>query len=415
MSRLQLSRRAAIAPLTALMLIPLMGMLAFAIDWGYVVVIQSDLQSAADAAALAGAGPLMDGYVLYNLPNQTSMQQTVVLNQAKAAAAAAAIQYASYNSAGVQSLTLNQSDIEFGFTDANGNYSNNSDNFPNTIKVTLRRDGTANGPLGLFFGPAIGTSSTNLSASAAATIYEATVSSFNPVRNFNLNILPMTYDINNWNNFLKTGQNPDGITTADDNGNPTLKLYPSIKDTGNFGLFSLNDNTNGASTISDWISSGMQQDDVQSLLNASSKAQVPLVPLDSHNSANNGTFITPSASNDGLGSWNWSGNPGIKQSDIWTLSNYVGNTYLIPLFVPLDSNPLTYTAGNGTGSHYYFNMVQFVSIKIVSTGTQAVIVQPAPTVLDYTQVMFSTTNPPVPAGSGPTTSATTFAPPKLTQ
>ena len=39
-------------------------------------------------------------------------------------------------------------------------------------------------------------------------------------------------------------------------------------------------------------------------------------------------------STDGLGSWNWKGNPGIRQSDIWTLGNYVGDTFLIPLFAP---------------------------------------------------------------------------------
>jgi hypothetical protein len=51
----------------------------------------------------------------------------------------------------------------------------------------------------------------------------------------------------------------------------------------------------------------------------------------------------------------------------------------------------------------------------VSTGTASVIVQPAPTVLDYSQVTFALANTPIPAGSGTTASATTFAPPKLTQ
>ena len=45
----------------------------------------------------------------------------------------------------------------------------------------------------------------------------------------------MTYDVNAWNNFLATGQNPDGNTTLDANGNPEITVFPSVKDTGNFG------------------------------------------------------------------------------------------------------------------------------------------------------------------------------------
>src|SRR5262245_51588664 len=46
-------RRGNVLVLTALMLIPLLVMVALAIDYGYVLKVQSDLQRAADAAALA--------------------------------------------------------------------------------------------------------------------------------------------------------------------------------------------------------------------------------------------------------------------------------------------------------------------------------------------------------------------------
>jgi len=56
-------RRGGIAPLTAILLIPLTGMVAFAVDLGYAKAVRSDLQNVADAAALAGAGKLQQLFV----------------------------------------------------------------------------------------------------------------------------------------------------------------------------------------------------------------------------------------------------------------------------------------------------------------------------------------------------------------
>jgi Flp pilus assembly protein TadG len=406
-------RRAAVAPLTAILLVPLLGMVAFAVDVGWIVLAQSDLQNAADSAALAGASQLMNGFVMYNLPNQTTNQPSI-LSTAESGAKASAKQFAGLNAAGgVSSLTLLDSDIQFGYTDANGAYTayGVGSPYPNTVKVTVRRDGTANTALGLFFGPVLGLSSVNLTATASGTIYAASVNGFQNTPNLNAKVLPMTYDIANWNSFLANGKNPDGNSTVDANGNPTLQTYPSIKDNGNFGMFSLTDSTTGSSVISDWISNGMTQSDLQKINTASAGDQVPLLPLTQHSQT-----ILPSQSTDGLGSWNWSGNPGLKTSDVHTLSNYVGDTYLLPLFKALNSDPANYTAGNGQGSNYYFNTVEFVSVQIVSTDNSTVILQPTAMLLNPSTINLSNV---VPAGTGSgsssTTNATTFAPPKLTQ
>src|SRR5437899_9433146 len=62
-------RRGAIVPLFAVLLIPILAMLCFSIDAGWMVLTRTDLQSTADAAALAGAEQLQELYVQYNLPN----------------------------------------------------------------------------------------------------------------------------------------------------------------------------------------------------------------------------------------------------------------------------------------------------------------------------------------------------------
>jgi Flp pilus assembly protein TadG len=408
------ARQGAIAPLTAILLIPLLGMVAFAVDLGWISLTQSDLQNAADSAALAAAGQLTDGFVQYNLPTQSTLQKNAILTASEAQARTYAKNFAGYNAAGGTALaSVPDADVTFGFTDASGAYTPATANsgYPNTVKVTVRRDATANGSLGLFFGPVLGLSSVNLTASAAATIYAANVDSFQNTAKLHIPILPMTYDVANWNNFLATGKNPDGNPAVDANGNPAIQTYPSIKDQGNFGMFSLTDSTTGASTISDWIANGMVQSDFQQLQSASAGDQIPLLPLSQHNQN-----ILPSQSTDGLGSWNWSGNPGLKTSDVHTLSNYVGDTYLFPLFKALDSNPATYTAGTGQGSNYYFNTVQFVSVRVVSTNNSTVVLQPSPMVLNPDTIILSSV---VPAGTGSgsasTKNATTFTPPKLTQ
>jgi Flp pilus assembly protein TadG len=407
----QSRRRGSIAPLVAILLTLFLGLVAFAVDLAWMVQTRADLQNAADAAALAGAGQLMNGFVQYNLPGQT--QQGTIVTNSQSSATTYATNFAGYNAAGgVSSLTLNSSDVVFGTTDASGNFtaSGSGSSFPNTVQVTMRRDGSANGPLSLFFAPLFGVKSTNLTATARAAIYAANFDSPNNVSNLKLSVLPMTYDYNHYKNFLQTGQDPDGNTNTDSSGNPDLQVYPSVKYAGNFGLLTLDGSHAGSSTMRNWVVNGMQQSDYQGLISAGTSSQTPLIPLSQHNAS-----ILPSASTDGKGSWNWVGDPGMQQDVVATVNNYAGQTFLLPLFKPLNdgsSDPSSYAAGTGNGSHYYYNIVQFVAVKIVSAN-HAVVIEPSPMVLDFSQVTFSAT---APAGSGTTSSSsTTFTPPKLTQ
>ena len=73
-------RRGAMIPLFAILLIPLLAMLAFSIDAGWMVLTRTDLQNTADAAALAGAEKLQEMWVQYYSPGQVS--QSTILTQA---------------------------------------------------------------------------------------------------------------------------------------------------------------------------------------------------------------------------------------------------------------------------------------------------------------------------------------------
>src|SRR5205807_8708037 len=166
-------RRGAIVPLFALLLVPLLAMLAFSIDAGYMVLVRTDLQNTADAAALAGAEKLQALYVQYNTPGV--LTQATILATATGGTTdspkATAQRFSSLNKAGNVSITLLDGDVQFGFTDANGHFHLHGNNFPNTIEVVVRRDETANQPVGLFFAGVLGMSSVSMQATARATIY----------------------------------------------------------------------------------------------------------------------------------------------------------------------------------------------------------------------------------------------------
>src|SRR5262249_43520580 len=278
----------------------------------------------------------------------------------------------------VTSLVLKDSDIEFGFRDSAGNYTAcpTYTGFPNTIKVVLRLDSNANGPLPLFFASILGVTSKDLSVFASATIYAGTINTFSINANAVSRILPMTYDVNHWTNFLKTGIGPDGGSA-----NTDLQVYPSNKYTGNFGLLSLDQTNDGSSTISNWIDKGMSSTDLQAEVNNH------LIPLSSHPT----------------NTWDWQGNTGLQTSNIHMLSTHIGDTYLLPLFQPYNSGASKsndYAAGYGNGNYYYYDIVAFAAVRVTTADDHTVKVEPAGWV--DPNAIFNTVGP----ASPPTTSST---------
>jgi Flp pilus assembly protein TadG len=184
------NRRAAVAPMAALLMTFMVGMLTFSIDIGYICSVQAELQDAADAAALAGAAQLQTPFVAYYAPGQTN-QQAIYLTATGSTDSLGiypsglqpptptAQQYAAYNQAGGVYLNVPASDVTFSFYDG-ATFSAPSyamGLFPNTINVTTRRDNVSNGSLGLFFGQIFGISTVKLTATASATIFNGLMTS----------------------------------------------------------------------------------------------------------------------------------------------------------------------------------------------------------------------------------------------
>jgi hypothetical protein len=306
------------------------------------------LQSTADAAALAGAEKLQELYVQYNMPSQLSQGAILAsaIGNTPGSPMATAEQFSGLNKAGNVYITLLDQDVHFGFTDANGNYTYPYAGFPNTIEVTVRRDGTANGSLTLFFGRVLGMPTVDLQATARATIYSGVVSTLKVIPGVDAHILPVALDYKVWDQFYANGLSPDGtIHLNASNGFPELKVYPFNTNTpGSFGLIDVGPPQNNVPAFRNWIDNGETPNDISYLLNNN------LLPV-SMNSPKN-----------------WKVGPGLKDTLTNDFQSQMWQPNLIPLFkavqYPDPSNNMTYVAGSLQGQNAYYHVVGFVGVDI---------------------------------------------------
>jgi Flp pilus assembly protein TadG len=353
------ARRGAVVAFVALMLVAIFAVIALCVDIGWTTLTKSQLQTAADASAAAGASKLTDNYSSYYLT--AVADQYHAIQTASSTAAEFAKRYGSYNGAGgTKSLTIRDADIELGFTTADGTYTASYSGYPNTVKVTARRDGAANTPLNLFFGYATGINTLDLAASAKAIAYGGLITSFNPNgggigpsgNNSNgwghnyassggqsCTLLPFAFDVNHWNAFMATGVSPDGQKNLTLDGMPQIKIYPSPHNSpGNFGLLCIGPPTNSEPSYADWIRHGPTSSDLQYLLD---HEMLPVSQQDPRD---------------------WKGSPGLKNSLNTDCAAIIGQPRLLPLFEPKSKAP--YQAASGNGSNTTYRIVGFVGVKI---------------------------------------------------
>jgi Flp pilus assembly protein TadG len=400
------ARRGTIVPLFAVLLIPILAMLCFSIDAGWMVLTRTDLQSTADAAALAGAEQLQELYVQYNLPNNINQGNVLATatGNTPGSPMAMAEKIAKLNKAGNVYINLLDQDVHFGFLDAAGNYTSPYAGFPNTIEVTVRRDGTANTPLQLFFGGILGVPTANLQATARATIYAGTVSSLKSIPGVGAHILPVALDYKVWDNFYATGVSPDGaIHLNASNAGPELKVYPYPGNApGNFGLLDVGPPANNVPAFRNWIDNGETPNDINFLLDNN------LLPV---------SLSAPKS---------WKCGPGLKSTLTSDFNSQMWQPNLIPLFkavqYPSAANGNTYVAASGNGQNATYAIVGFVGVDISNaTGSgnnMNISIQPC-AVIDPSEVIMNTLpagtqrDPLTPSVPTPTT-YTTFSSAKLT-
>lgn len=145
------TRRGAIAVLAAVLMVMMLGMVAFSVDVGYIAVVKTQLQTAVDSSALAACATLSAA---------TAADPSPVRIKAK--------QFAAYHSAGNSPVTLQDADIEFGTWDASNRTFTPSASVSNAVRISARRDDSTGGNQ-LFFGPILGKDKFSTNVSAIAT------------------------------------------------------------------------------------------------------------------------------------------------------------------------------------------------------------------------------------------------------
>jgi hypothetical protein len=333
-------RRGVIAILAVALLVLVVGLGAFAIDIGYISVVRSEIQRSVDSAALAGADALMDYDALVGAPNPT---------EAMKSSQAAVRQFASLNRVGGLSLVVPpgstnslNSDLVIGYVPDPSNpekiYFDDPTRF-NAVRVRLRRDDVANGPLGLFFAPILGSTQANVVAEATA-LFDADIHGFkaSPDRP-NPKLLPFTLHIDSWNNAFSSGSDfymHDDAThtvTLGPDGIKELKLFPMAISPGNFGAIDIGAANNSTSVQERQILLGPDTSDFAYYPNSTLKLE-PDMPLELN------------------------GNTGISAGVENELLQIIGQPRTLPL----------YSSVTGDGTNAQFTIVAFAGITVVDVN-----------------------------------------------
>jgi hypothetical protein len=351
--KLHKTRPGIVIPLVALLLVPMMAMMAFSIDIGYAVEVRAELVNATDAAALGGVQQLYGPYRQWLVA--TGSSKTSIYNNAITSAKATATAVANSNRAAGAYVQLVTADVDVGYTNASGKYYSGNQGqipsgaFPNTVVVTARRDNTSlpnsNGELPLFFGPVLGKNSVPLTASASAVAYEGMINDFKSISGVNGTLLPVAVDKTQWTDFYQNGVNSQYADPNAPSGVAWLQIYPGGTGASMDGLLSLNGSKaasqqyySGGPPSPGWVQGGQASSDIAGLHAA-------------------GDLPLPA---DGSGQ-TWASGPGMKSSLLGDFQADITTppmVRLLPIFDP--NSPGTTGGGNGTYQIDYFVPVYIV-------------------------------------------------------
>jgi Flp pilus assembly protein TadG len=231
-------QRGNVAVLLCFMLPALLGLVALAVDYGFLLFIRTDLQRVADQAALAAVRelePATDG------------------TQDLAAVYAALQKYASAN-AGYQ-VTILDSDVEIGRFEPATVYSNftiRNDGILDTVRVTVRRSDLANSSVALYFARIFGSNQSDVSATATAVLQKATY--LQP----GADILPITFSTATWD-----ARQVNEVWTIYGDGRMTDQYGELIP--GNWGTIDIGSGSNSSADLVAQIDQGLRQVDLDQL------------------------------------------------------------------------------------------------------------------------------------------------------
>lgn len=175
------NQRGAVAILVAILVFSvLIGIMALAIDVGYFYSTKNELQNIADAAALAGAGKLGSIYTSMTLAEQDThdfeADRSAIEASAREVVRDDESEISKNPAGGKDIVEILSTDIQIGNWDPSADPKFNPINsipigtLPDAVKVTVRRDASANDSIGTFFGIMFGKKNQDVTADAVAAL-----------------------------------------------------------------------------------------------------------------------------------------------------------------------------------------------------------------------------------------------------
>jgi Flp pilus assembly protein TadG len=365
-------RKGGLAVIFALFLPVFIGMIALAVDVAVIATAQGQINTAADAAAQAGARQLFtDNHLTYN-PSLTSEISAATSNAASIATSnkilgTAPVVYQAESGS-------NAADITVGYLDMSSTTSSiaapTSTSLYNAVQVKVARDANHGGPVPALFARLLGSTGTSVSSTSVAVAQNYSVGSFSSSSGLNANILPIALDLTTYNAMIAgnpsklttTGlpidqyaYNPStGAVTSGSDGIYESCLYPvSNGSPGNWGTVKIGVSNNSTSTLSAQIRYGITPAQMQAWAATFPNGQIAF------SSATSPPSMTLRA------------NPGISAGLKSSIDAIIGQTRLIPI----------YSAVSGNGNNTTYTIVKFAGVRVMADNFQGnpkyVIVQPA--------------------------------------
>ncbi len=232
-------RRGVILVLAAVLMVTLLGIVAFAVDYGHLLKVRTDLQRSADASALAAVQDL--------IRKSNGSQDLVKVRET-------AVTYARDNLHNA-SFQVPASDIEIGRYNPQTIYSGvellNDGTF-DTVRVTLRRDGATNPAVPLFFARFLGMEQAPVTAKSTAVLQKA------QVMLAGADILPFATPQSLWDSL-----DPGDVWTAYGDGRMSDGNGGEVP--GNWGTLDIGTGDNSTDNLNDQILNGLRQSDIDAL------------------------------------------------------------------------------------------------------------------------------------------------------
>jgi Flp pilus assembly protein TadG len=266
-------RRGTITVLAAVFSIVLVGMVAFAVDVGYVLTAKEEMQRTADAAALATCWDygkrLSDGE---SADDACLMARVTTSDYAAANGVTNNPVYVASNAANDPS-----GDVVFGYvSDLGGSastFQTGNANLYNAVRVRVRKDSSLNGEVPYFFARVFGMQGQMLQTQATAAIVRDVKGFQAPADGSNVDLLPFALDLDTWNQWMAGCGDDDWTwdeTTHEvqvgDDGKLEINLYPQgTGSPGNRGTIDIGGANNSTCDIARQILDGISPQDMVDL------------------------------------------------------------------------------------------------------------------------------------------------------